>query len=188
MSSKQKALTSKQKEELLAILKSRFEKNQKRHKEVEWKDVEIRLSAHPEKLWSLNQMQETGGEPDVVGEDKESGEIIFVDCSPESPIGRRGLCYDRQALDSRKEHKPEGNAVETAVSMGIELLTEDEYRDLQSLGEFDKKTSSWVKTPADIRKRGGALFCDYRYGKVFVYHNGAQSYYAVRGFRGRVKV
>lgn len=188
MSSKQKALTSKQKEELLAILKSRFEKNQKRHKEVEWKDVEIRLSAHPEKLWSLNQMQETGGEPDVVGEDKESGEIIFVDCSPESPIGRRGLCYDRQALDSRKEHKPEGSVVETAVAMGIELLTEDEYRDLQNHGEFDKKTSSWVRTPADIRKLGGALFCDYRYGKVFVYHNGAQSYYAVRGFRGRVKV
>lgn len=188
MVSKQKALTSKQQEELLEVLKARFEKNQKRHKEVEWKNVEARLSAHPEKLWSLNQMQDTGGEPDVVGEDQKSGEIIFVDCSPESPIGRRGLCYDKQGLDSRKEHKPEGSVVETAVAMGIELLTEDEYRDLQSLGEFDKKTSSWVKTPADIRKLGGALFCDYRYGKVFVYHNGAQSYYAVRGFRGLLRV
>lgn len=188
MPAKQNSLSAKQQEELLGILKARFEKNKKRHEGIDWKKVEAKLTANPEKLWSLNQMQETGGEPDVVGEDKKAGEFIFCDCSAESPVGRRSLCYDKEGLDSRKEHKPEGNAVDMAASMGIELLTEEEYRDLQKLGEFDKKTSSWVKTPADIRKLGGSLFCDYRYGKVFVYHNGAQSYYAVRGFRGALKV
>lgn len=188
MAAKQKSLSAKQQEELLCILKARFEKNKKRHEGIDWKKVEAKLTANPAKLWSLEQMQETGGEPDVIGQDKETGEFTFCDCSAESPVGRRSLCYDKEGLDSRKEHKPEGNAVDMAASMGIELLTEEEYRDLQKLGEFDKKTSSWVKTPADIRKLGGSLFCDYRYGKVFVYHNGAQSYYAVRGFRGALRV
>ena len=188
MPAKQKSLSAKQQEELLSILKARFEKNKKRHEGIDWKEVEAKLEVNSPKLWSINQMQETGGEPDVIGQDKKTGEFIFCDCSAESPVGRRSLCYDKQGLDSRKEHKPVGNAIDMAASMGIELLTEEEYRDLQRLGEFDKKTSSWVKTPADVRKLGGSLFCDYRYGKVFVYHNGAQSYYAVRGFRGSVRV
>lgn len=159
-----------------------------RHKGLEWRKVETRLKAHPEKLWSLHEMERTGGEPDVVVYDRKTGEYIFVDCSAESPAERRSLCYDRQARESRKEHKPKGSAVEMAEAMGIELLTEEEYRRLQELGEFDTKTSSWVKTPAEIRKLGGALFCDRRYNHVFTYHNGAESYYAARGFRGKLRV
>jgi len=183
-----KNLSPKQAEELLKTLKARFEKNMIRHKGLEWSKVETRLKSKTEKLWSLNEMERTGGEPDVVGYDKSSGEYIFYDCSAESPNGRRSLCYDAAALASRKEHKPKDSAVNMATAMGIELLTEEQYRELQKLGGFDLKTSSWVKTPADIRKLGGAIFCDRRYGKVFTYHNGAESYYAARGFRGVLKV
>ncbi|HRX77923.1 MAG TPA: DUF4256 domain-containing protein [Pirellulaceae bacterium] len=174
--------------ELVSALKVRFERNMDRHKDVEWAKVNAKLTANAEKLWSLNEMERTGGEPDVVGHDKKTGEYIFIDCSAESPKGRRSVCYDRKGLDSRKEHKPKDSAIEMAAAMGIELLTEEQYRDLQKLGEFDVKTSSWVKTPSDIRKLGGALFCDRRYGNVFVYHNGAQSYYSARGFRGSLRV
>jgi hypothetical protein len=175
-------------EELLKELKTRFEKNMARHKGLKWTDVEARLEADAKKLWTLSEMERTGGEPDVAGFDKRTGEYIFMDCSPESPKGRRSLCYDRAAWESRKEHKPETNAIDMAAAIGIEILTEEEYRDLQNLGEFDLKTSSWVKTPADIRKLGGALFCDRRFGRVFTYHNGAESYYAARGFRGSVRI
>ncbi|NUO80391.1 DUF4256 domain-containing protein [candidate division KSB1 bacterium] len=178
----------KQREELLSALPARFEKNMNRHKGLEWAKVQARLEANPEKLWSLNEMERTGGEPDVVGYDKKTGEYIFYDCSAESPNGRRSFCYDREALESRKEHKPKNSAIGMAAAMGIELLTEEQYRGLQKLGEFDTKTSSWVQTPADIRELGGALFCDRRYGKVFVYHNGAESYYAARAFRGSLRV
>jgi hypothetical protein len=183
-----KDLKANQREELLTALKARFEKNMKRHKNLEWDKVRATLEAHPEKLWSLHEMERTGGEPDVVGYDKESAEYIFYDCSAESPKGRRSVCYDREALESRKEHKPGNSAIDLAAAMGIELLTEEQYRELQKLGEFDTKTSSWVKTPAAIRKLGGAIFCDRRYDTVFVYHNGAESYYAARGFRGSVRV
>ena len=183
-----KELTAKEREELIGTLKKRFEKNMNRHKGVEWGKVEAKLKSKPYKLWVLSEMERTGGEPDVVGFDKNSGEYIFYDCSPESPAGRRSLCYDREALETRKENKPENNAVDMAAEIGVELLTEEEYRELQKLGEFDAKTSSWVKTPEDVRNPGGALFCDFRYTKVFVYHNGAQSYYAARGFRGSLRV
>src|ERR671922_338025 len=183
-----KELSPEQREELLRALKARFEKNINRHKGLEWGKVQAKLEANTEKLWSLNEMERTGGEPDVVGHDKKTGEYIFYDCSAESPKGRRSLCYDREALESRKEHKPEGNAVDRAAAMGIELLTEEQYRELQKLGEFDTKTSSWVLTPPQIRKLGGALFCDRRFNTVFVYHNGAESYYAARGFRGSLRV
>ena len=179
-----KELFSAKRDELIKLFKTRFEKNQKRHEGLEWAKIQAKLEALPEKLWSLNEMERTGGEPDVVGFDKETGGFLFYDCSAESPKGRRSLCYDREALELRKEFKPENNAVDMAAAMEIELLTEEQYRDLQKLGEFDLKTSSWVKTPSEIRKRGGALFCDRRYDHVFVYHNGAESYYAVRGFRG----
>ncbi|HEX6160514.1 MAG TPA: DUF4256 domain-containing protein [Thermoanaerobaculia bacterium] len=185
---KAKDIKAEQREELLSALKARFEKNRNRHKNVEWAELQAKLEASPGKLWSLQEMERTGGEPDVVGHDKKTGEYIFYDCSAESPKGRRSVCYDRAALESRKEHKPKESAVEMAAAMGIELLTEDEYRALQKLGEFDTKTSSWVRTPADIRKLGGALFCDRRYDTVFVYHNGAESYYAARGFRGSLRV
>jgi hypothetical protein len=181
-------LSEKQQNELLRILKTRFEKNMKRHKGLDWTKIQTKLEKNPDKLWSLYQMEETGGEPDVVGLDKKSGEYTFMDCSAETPKDRRSVCYDREALDSRKEHKPKDNAMEMADEMGIELLSEEEYRELQTLGEFDLKTSSWIKTPAAIRKLGGALFADRRYDHVFVYHNGASSYYAVRGFRGSLKV
>jgi len=177
-----------QRDELLETLKARFEKNMKRHKNLEWARLQAKLEANPEKLRSLNEMETTGGEPDVVGYDKTRGEFIFYDCSAESPKGRRSVCYDRKALDSRKEHKPKDSAVNMAAVMGIELLTEEQYRELQKLGEFDTKTSSWVTTPAEIRKLGGALFCDRRYNTVFLYHNGAESYYAARGFRGSLRV
>jgi len=183
-----KELSPKQRDALLEALKARFEKNMNRHKDLEWAKVQTKLQARPDKLWSLNEMERTGGEPDVLGYDKKSGEYIFYDCSVESPKDRRSLCYDRQALDSRKEHKPKNNAIDTAVAIGIELLTEEQYRAFQKLGEFDTKTSSWVKTPAEIRKLGGALFCDRRYDNVFTYHNGAESYYAARGFRGSLRV
>jgi len=183
-----KNLSPKQGEELLKTLKARFEKNMNRHKGIEWTKVETKLKKSTDKLWSLNEMERTGGEPDVVGYDKSSGEYIFYDCSAESPDGRRSVCYDREALESRKEHKPKDSAVNMASTMGIELLTEEQYREMQKLGKFDLKTSSWVKTPADIRKLGGAIFCDRRYDKVFTYHNGAESYYAARGFRGVMKV
>ena len=183
-----KELSSGQCEELIKTLKVRFEKNMNRHQDIEWADVYSRLEASGEKLWSLYEMERTGGEPDVVGRVETTGEYIFRDCSAESPKGRRSLCYDREALDSRKEHKPENSAIELAAFMGIELLTEEQYRELQNLVNFDTKTSSWVKTPAEIRKLGGALFCDRRYNQVFLYHNGADSYYAARGFRGSLKV
>ena len=183
-----KEFSTKHREELLNTLKARFEKNINRHKGLEWAKVQAKLEANTEKRWSLNEMERTGGEPDVVGHDKKTGEYIFYDCSPESPKGRRSVCYDRVALESRKEHKPEDNAIDMAAAIGIELLTEEQYRELQKLGNFDSKTSSWVKTPADIRKLGGALFCDRRYNTVFVYHNGAESYYAARGFRGSLRV
>jgi hypothetical protein len=173
---------------LLQALKARFEKNMHRHKGIVWADVQARLESNHSALKSLHAMETTGGEPDVIGWDKETGRFTFCDCSPESPAGRRSVCYDRAALDARKEHKPQGSAIEMADEMGIELLTEEQYRALQKLGEFDVKTSSWVKTPADVRSLGGALFCDRRYGKVFLYHNGAQSYYAARGFRGLLSV
>src|SRR5829696_2725860 len=183
-----KQLSPEQREELLTALKARFEKNMNRHKGVEWAKVQAKLEASPEKLWSLNEMERTGGEPDVVGHDKKSGEYIFFDCSPESPKGRTSVCYDREGLESRKEHKPKNTAMDMAAAMGIELLTEEQYEELQGLGNFDTKTSSWVKTPADIRKLGGALYCDRRYGRVFVGHNGAQSYYSARAFRGSLGV
>jgi hypothetical protein len=181
-------LSKKQREEILRALKERFEKNINRHKGLEWAQVQAKLEANAETLWSLSEMERTGGEPDVVGHDKKTGEYIFYDCSAESPKGRRSVCYDREALESRKEHQPKDNAVDMAVAMGIELLTEEQYRELQKLGNFDTKTSSWVKTPSDIRKLGGALFCDRRYNTVFVYHNGAESYYAARAFRGWLRV
>jgi hypothetical protein len=181
-------MNAKQREELLSALKARFEKNTNRHKGLEWANVQAKLEANPEKLWSLNEMERTGGEPDVVGYDKQAGEYIFYDCSAESPTGRRNVCYDREALESRKKHKPENNAIDMAAAMRIALLTEEQYRELQKLGDFDTKTSSWVETPAEIRKLGGALFCDRRYDHVFVYHNGAESYYSARGFRGSLRV
>ncbi len=181
-------LTAKQSADLLRTVKARFEKNMPRHKGISWEAVRSRLEAAPGKLWSLYQMESSGGEPDVVAYDKKTGEYIFYDCSPESPAGRRNTCYDREALDARKEHKPPNNAMDMAAAMGIELLTEKEYRGLQELGPFDAKTSSWLVTPAAIRKAGGAIFGDFRYGHVFIYHNGAQSYYAARGFRGSLKV
>jgi hypothetical protein len=183
-----KELSPEQREELLRALKARFEKNMNRHRGLEWAQAQARLVANTEKLWSLNEMERTGGEPDVVGHDKKTGEYIFCDCSAESPKGRRSVCYDREALESRKEHKPDDNAIDMAAAMGIELLTEEQYRELQKLENFDTKTSSWVKTPSDIRKLGGALFCDRRYDAVFVYHNGAESYYAARAFRGSLRV
>ena len=188
INSVKKELSTKQREELLAALKSRFEKNMNRHKGFQWAIVQAKLESNKEKLWSLYEMERTGGEPDVAGYDKVTGEYIFFDCSAESPLGRRNVCYDREGLESRKEHKPDNNAVDMAAAMGVELLTEEEYRELQKHGEFDAKTSSWVKTPSDIRKLGGALFADRRYGKVFVYHNSAPSYYGVRGFRGSLRV
>lgn len=183
-----KKLSSEQHEKLLKLLKTRFEKNMNRHKGLEWAKVQAKLEANAEKLWSLNEMENTGGEPDVVDYDKKTGEYIFYDCSAESPKGRRSLCYDAQALEERKEFKPEDNAVDMAAAIGIELLTEEQYRQLQLLGNFDTKTSSWVKTPVEIRKHGGAIFCDRRYDHVFMYHNGASSYYAARGFRGALRV
>lgn len=181
-------LSPEQLKELLATLKARFEKNMSRHKGIEWLKVQTKLEASTSALWSLNEMEKTEGEPDVIGHDKKTGEYIFCDCSPESPKGRRSICYDHEALEARKEHKPENSAIEMAADMGIEILTKEEYSELQKLGKFDTKTSSWVKTPADIRKLGGAIFCDCRYGNVFVYHNGAESYYAARGFRGSLRV
>ena len=186
--SNKKELSREQVDKLLKALKARFEKNMNRHQGIEWAKVQARLEANTGKLWSLNEMERTGGEPDVIGRDNKTGEYIFCDCSAESPNGRRSLCYDREALDSRKENKPEGDAVDMACAIGIELLTEDQYRALQKLGKFDTKTSSWVKTPSEIRKLGGALFCDRRYDTVFVYHNGAESYYAARGFRCSLRV
>jgi len=191
--SNKKKLSPEQSEELLSVLKTRFEKNMKRHKGLQWDKVQAKLEANPdsyrdEKLWSLDDMEITGGEPDVVGYDKKTGEYIFYDCSAESPKGRRSVCYDREALESRKEHKPKNSAIDMAADMGIEILTEEQYRELQQLGNFDTKTSSWVITPSDIRELGGALFCDRRYGNVFVYHNGAESYYAARAFRGSLRV
>jgi hypothetical protein len=183
-----KQLSPGQREELLTTLKARFEKNMSRHKGVEWAKVQAKLEANSEKLWSLNEMEATGGEPDVVAFNKKTGEYVFYDCSAESPKGRRSLCYDREALNARKEHKPKDSAIDMATAIGIELLTEEQYRELQKLGEFDLKTSSWVQTPSDIRKLGGALFCDRRYNQVFLYHNGADSYYGVRGFRASLKV
>lgn len=183
-----KKLSPEQREELLEVLKARFAKNMSRHKGLEWDEVEAKLEANPAKLWTLQDMERTGGEPDVVGYDKKTGEFIFYDCSAESPDGRRSLCYDREALESRKEHKPKNNAMDVAAAMGIEILTEEQYRALQELGKFDTKTSSWLQTPADIRKLGGAIFADFRFGRVFVYHNGAESYYAGRAFRGWVRV
>jgi hypothetical protein len=181
-------LSKKQRDELLRTLKARFEENMNRHKGLAWVEVQAKLEANAEKLWSLNEMEKTGGEPDVVGHDKKTGEYIFFDCAAESPKGRRSLCYDREALGSRKENKPKDNAVDMAAAMGVELLTEEQYRELQNLGEFDTKTSSWVKTPSAIRKLGGAFFCDRRDDTVFVYHNGAESYYAARAFRGSLRV
>ena len=186
--SNQKTLSPEQREELLSVLIARFEKNMKRHRGLEWTQVQAKLEANPEKLWSLHEMERTGGEPDVVGLDKKTSEYIFYDCSTESPDGRRSVCYDREGWESRKENRPDNNAVDMAAAMGIELLTEEQYREMQKLGKFDAKTSSWVKTPSDMRGLGGALFADFRYGKVFVYHNGAQSYYAGRAFRGSLKV
>jgi hypothetical protein len=181
-------LSPEQREELLRVLKARFEKSANRHKGLEWAKVQARLEANTEKLWSLSEMERTGGEPDVVGHDKKTGEYIFYDCSAESPAGRRSFCYDGEALASRKEHKPKDSAIGMAAAMGIEILTEEQYRELQKLGKFDTKTSSWIETPPDIRKLGGAIFADFRYGHVFVYHNGAESYYAARGFRGSLRV
>ena len=188
LKSTKKELSPKQSEQLLRTLQARFQKNMTRHRGLEWGEVEAKLENNSEKLWSLNEMEQTGGEPDVVGHDEKSDELIFYDCSAETPKDRRSLCYDREALESRKEHKPKDSAMNMAAAMGIELLTEEQYRELQTLGEFDTKTSSWVKTPSNIRKLGGALFCDRRFDTVFVYHNGAESYYAARGFRGLLRV
>ena len=188
MNSNKKELSPEQRENLLRALKARFEKNTNRHKGLEWANVQAKLEANTEKLWSLNEMETTGGEPDVVGHDKKTGEYIFYDCSAESPKGRRSVCYDREGQEARKEHKPENNALDMAAAMGIELLTEEEYRELQQLGDFDSKTSSWIKTPSDIRNLGGALFCDRRYDTVFVYHNSAPTYYRARAFRGSLRV
>lgn len=188
MANSKKVITAEQKTELLATLKKRFDKNKGRHPLLEWSKVEAKLENSPEKLWSLNEMETTGGEPDVVDFDKDTNEYIFFDCSPESPSGRRSLCYDRQGWESRKEHRPANNAIDLAESMGIEILTESQYRDLQKLGTFDSKTSSWLKTPESIRKHGGSIFADFRYEHVFVYHNGAQSYYAGRAFRAALRV
>jgi hypothetical protein len=188
LKSNKKELSGEQRERLLKALKARFEKNMNRHKGLEWAQAQAKLEANAEKLWSINEMERTGGEPDVVGQDKKTGEYIFYDCSAESPNGRRSLCYDHEALESRKENKPKGNAVDLAAAIGIELLTEEQYRELQKLGNFDAKTSSWVKTPPGIRKLGGAIFCDRRFDTIFVYHNGAESYYAARGFRGSLTV
>jgi len=186
--SKKKELSPEQREELLSALKARFEKNMNRHEGLGWAKVQAKLEANTDKLWSLNEMERTGGEPDVVGHDQKTGEYVFYDCSAESPKGRTSVCYDREGLDSRKEFKPKNTAMDMAAAMGIELLTEEEYQELQKLGNFDTKTSSWVKTPSDIRKLGGALYCDRRYGRVFVGHNGAQSYYSARAFRGSLRV
>jgi hypothetical protein len=183
-----KQLTKPQSEELISILKSRFEKNKNRHQDFDWNTIQAKLEKHPDKLWSLNEMEKTGGEPNVLFYEKNNDKYVFYDCSVESPIGRRSVCYDKEGQESRKEHKPQNNAIEMANSMGIEILNEEQYFFLQTFGNFDKKTSSWLKTPNEIRKLGGAIFADYRYGKVFVYHNGAQSYYGVRGFRGLLKV
>jgi hypothetical protein len=183
-----KELSPEQREELLRALQARFERNMNRHKNLEWAKLQAKLESNTEKLWSLNEMERTGGEPDAVGQDKKTGEYIFYDCSAESPKGRRSVCYDREGQESRKEHKPENNAIDMAAAMGIELLTEDQYRELQKLGEFDTKTSSWIQTPTDIRMLGGALFMDRRYDTVFVYHNGAPSFYAARGFRGSLRI
>ncbi|WP_436837058.1 DUF4256 domain-containing protein [Planococcus shixiaomingii] len=183
-----KELSLEQREELLSTLKARFEKNIERHEWVEWPKVQAKLEANADKLWSLHEMERTGGEPDVVDYDKETDEFVFADCSAESPKGRRSVCYDQEALESRKKHKPENSALNMAAEMGIEVLTEEQYRELQKVGKFDMKTSSWVLTPADVRERGGALFCDLRYGRVFMYHNGADSYYGARGFRGSLRV
>jgi hypothetical protein len=183
-----KKLSPEQSKELLKVLKTRFEKNMKRHKGIEWEKVQKKLEAHPAKLWSLEEMESSGGEPDVVAFDKKTNEYTFMDCSEESPKGRRSFCYDHDALHSRKEHKPKNSALEAAAEMGIDILTEEQYRQLQELGEFDLKTSSWIKTSANIRELGGALFCDRRYDTVFLYHNGAESYYAARGFRGLLRV
>jgi hypothetical protein len=188
LKNEKKQFSPEKRNELLKVLKIRFEKNMNRHKGLEWAKVQTKLEASAEKLWSLNEMDRTGGEPDVVGYDKKKSEFIFYDCSAESPAGRRSFCYDREALESRKEFKPKNTAIDMAAAMGIEILTEEQYRELQKLGSFDTKTSSWIKTPSDIRKLGGALFCDRRYDTIFVYHNGAESYYAARGFRGSLKV
>ncbi len=188
MTNSKRVLSPEQQEDLLSMLKVRFEKNMNRHEGLEWAKIQAKLEANPEKLWSLNEMEQTGGEPDVVGYDEKKDEYIFYDCSAESPKGRRSICYDREALESRKKHKPENSAIDMAAAMGIELLSEEQYRELQKLGNFDMKTSSWVQTPSDIRELGGALFCDRRYGQVFLYHNGADSYYAARGFRGSLRV
>jgi len=188
MNSNKKELSTEQSEDLLGVLRVRFEKNMNRHKGVEWDKVQVKLEASPEKLWSLDDMENTGGEPDVVAYDKQKDEYVFYDCSAESPKGRRSLCYDRQALNARKEFKPANSIIDLAADMGIEVLTEEQYRELQQLGSFDTKTSSWLKTPADVRKNGGAIFGDLRYGRVFIYHNGADSYYAARGFRGALRV
>lgn len=183
-----KTLPAKAQADLLQTLKERFKKNMPRHKDIDWDKVQQKLEKNPDKLWSLDEMETTGGEPDVVGYDKATGEYLFYDCSAETPKGRRSICYDHQALESRKEHKPKDSALNMAADMGIEILSEEEYRSLQKLGNFDTKTSSWIKTPTEIRKLGGAIFADFRYGQVFVYHNGAESYYAVRGFRGSLRV
>jgi hypothetical protein len=188
MSNSGKKLSAGQQEEIIKVLKTRFEKNMGRHKGIDWPKVQGKLEASPAKLWSLNEMEKTGGEPDVVAHDKKTGGYIFYDCSAESPKGRRSICYDHEALESRKEHKPGNSAIQMAADMGIEILTEEQYRELQGLGNFDTKTSSWIKTPSNIRKLGGALFCDRRYDTVFLYHNGAESYYAARGFRGSLSV
>jgi Protein of unknown function (DUF4256) len=188
INSNKKKLSAEQRSALLSTLKARFEKNMNRHKGIDWVAIQAKLQANSDKLWSLNEMEQTGGEPDVVGFDKNTGEYIFYDCSAESPKDRRSICYDHEALEKRKEHKPADSAINMAADMGIEILTEAQYRELQQLGKFDTKTSSWVKTPADIRKLGGAIFCDYRYNTIFVYHNGAESYYAGRAFRGWLRV
>jgi hypothetical protein len=188
INSNKKDLSPEQRKELLSALKARFEKNMNRHIGLEWAKVQAKLEANPEKLWSLNEMERTGGEPDAVGQDEKTGEYIFYDCSAESPKGRRNVCYDREALEARKEYKPKDSAMDMAAAMGIEILTEEQYQELQKLGNFDTKTSSWVKTPSEIRKLGGAIFCDRRYDHVFVYHNGAESYYGVRAFRGSLRV
>ena len=187
-SAKTKELSAAQRAELLKVLQTRFEKNKKRHPDFEWAEVQARLEAYPQKLWSLHEMESTGGEPDVVGHDTKTGEYVFFDCAPETPKGRTSVCYDRAGLESRKEHKPRTSAMEMGQAMGIELLTEEQYRELQKLGEFDLKTSSWLQTPAEMRELGGALFGDRRFGRVFFYHNGAQSYYGVRGFRGSLRI